>query len=152
MKSLSLALTLFPLLAAANAMAMPHDQPELHFFASGPVSVGLVFSAGTDYARNPEAHRRLEEVYVCKNGARIADFVKFRALVDADGVMITAETQAGAILTLENDQDGIEVLESTLPHLKVEGTSMLTLPMKLSGISGFELDWSNPCAPKSTLE
>lgn len=143
-------LALSVLLIGKGVMAMPHDQPVLHFYSNDKVSVGLVYSSGTNYSPNPAYHRVLEQVYVCSNGNQIESFSKFKTVVDSSGVMIVAKAVSGARLVLDFDSKTLTVLSSSLPDFKVDPAGIISIDLKASGISGFELDWSNPCAPKET--
>jgi hypothetical protein len=146
---MKLILAALPLVFAASAMAMPHDQPKLNYFSNETLSVGLVFSDGADMSSDVSAHRLLKEVYVCHDGKKIADFANYKTVVDSSGYLIIGKDKLGGVIKIEKSADMLTIIESTLPKLKGVETDGVELKLALSGINGFELDWSNPCAPKS---
>jgi hypothetical protein len=139
---------ILPFIFSATAFAMPHDQPELDFYSNKTTSVGLVYGQGTTYGVDISDHRALQQVYVCQNGKMIANYTHFKAIIDANGAFIVGKDKSGATFRVERQSDGVDIIQSTLPKLKVDSTEALTLKLTQSGIQGFELDWSNPCAPK----
>lgn len=141
------------LLATVNAVAMPHDEPELHFYSDGTTALGLVYSEGTNSAVNPKAHRILEEIYVCQSGKKIADLKTLKALADSDGTYVVGKDTTGGSIQIERYADEAWVLNSTLTRYKYNGSGdALVLKQTASGVLGFELDWDkDPCVPKKEI-
>lgn len=150
MKIQSVLITLFAMFSATSAFAMPHDEPELHFFSNKTMSIGLVYSEGVDSGAELVYHRALQEVYVCKNGKLVADFTHFGSVIDADGAYIVGRAKGGKEFGVEISGDSVEIMNSTLVGLSIDPSNSITLPLSQSGVSGFELDWSRKCAPKQT--
>lgn len=139
------------LLLSTAAQAMPHDQPLLHFFSNGDLSVGVVFSPGSNSSPEAKNHRRLEHVYVCKDGKQIIDTSSLHAVVDSDGVLIRASGKSGKSVSIEMSNSDVTILASTIPGLS-DDSEATSLKETISGINGFEVDWSTPCAPKAIDE
>lgn len=133
-----------------SAMAMPHDQPYLRFYSKGNVGVGLVYSPDADSLYDMGGERQLQEIYLCKDGKQINDFANFKTLAVQDGVFAEAKTTAGNTINLIFDPKNLSVDSSTLPALNITGVDPLSLTLKISGVNGFQVNWSDPCTPKPT--
>lgn len=132
---------------ASNAQAMPADQRALSFYSANDLSIGLIFSEGTNGSAHPDYHRVLEQIYVCQKGKEIATLNDVSTLVDSSGAMIIGKDSSGGTISMERSSEELWLMQSSLRNLKLE--EGVTLKHVLSGIFGFEVDWSDRCAPKS---